>query len=261
MINCHSPPVLVRLVPRLQSISSQVGEDFSAEPLCVVAPFMRSVCKTIVIVTIFCYYFCMSNLAKDEDINLKEYSALIETVSKVEFSKVSSYGLIEYPEILNLATHTVYLVLKNGSDNLYNNAYLTKAIKWEIRNEIRRRYRWYSMKNTIHTTTATNDDVREVVYKAIVSVEAMAEAENPVVVKDSKMTPSENAEYDELKSRIKVAISHLPERERNLVEAKFYQDKKLKEISDEFNISQSRISRIIQNALKKVRKELMKQGI
>lgn len=201
----------------------------------------------------------MTKVAKDESINLKEYSDLIETVSKVEFSKVSSYGLIEYPEIVNLATHTVYLVLKNGSASLYNNAYLTKAIKWEIRNEIRRRYRWYTMKNT--QTVDNSSEIREVVYKTIVSVEAMAEAENPVIVKDTSMTPSESAEYTELKDRIIVAIHHLPERERALVEAKFFQDKKLKEISDEFNISQSRISRIIQNAMKKVRKELMKQGI
>lgn len=198
----------------------------------------------------------MTKVANEENINLKEYTDLIETVSKVEFSKVSSYGLIEYPEIVNLATHTVYLVLKNGSASLYNNAYLTKAIKWEIRNEIRRRYRWYTMKNT---QPVNDSEVREVVYKSIVSVEAMAEADNPVIVKDTSMTPSEQAEFDELKIRIKEAIKNLPEREKALVEAKFFQDKKLKEISDEFNISQSRISRIIQNALKKVRKELSKQ--
>ncbi|MCD8377182.1 MAG: sigma-70 family RNA polymerase sigma factor [Candidatus Gastranaerophilales bacterium] len=198
----------------------------------------------------------MMKLAKEENINLKEYSDLIETVSKVEFSKVSSYGLIEYPEIVNLATHTIYLILKNGTAGLYNNAYLTKAIKWEVRNEIRRRYRWYTLKNS---QPVNNSEVREVVYKTILSVEAMAEADNPVIIKDNSMNPSEQAEFDELKSRIAEAIKHLPERERALVEAKFFQDKKLKDISVEFNISQSRISRIIQNALKKVRKELMKQ--
>lgn len=198
----------------------------------------------------------MGNLAREKEINLKEYTNLIETVSKVEFSKVSSYGLIEYPEIVNLATHTIYLVLKNGTASLYNNAYLTKAIKWEIRNEIRRRYRWYTMKNNQPVNSA---EARETVYKSILSVEAMAEAENPVIIKDTSMTPSEQAEYEELKDRIVEAIKHLPERERALVEAKFFQDKKLKEISVEFDISQSRISRIIQNALKKVHKELMKQ--
>ena len=109
----------------------------------------------------------MNKFAQEENINLKEYSDLIETVSKVEFSKVSSYGLIEYTEIVNLATHTIYLVLKNGSANFYNNAYLTKAIKWEIRNEIRRRYRWYTLKNS---QPVNNSEVREVVYKTILSV-------------------------------------------------------------------------------------------
>ena len=40
---------------------------------------------------------------------------------------------------------------------------------------------------------------------------------------------------------------------------KYFYDKKLKDISVEFNISQSRISRIIQNALEKIKKELLKQ--
>ena len=44
-----------------------------------------------------------------------------------------------------------------------------------------------------------------------------------------------------------------------MIEAKNFYDKKLRDISLEFNISQSRISRIIQNALEKVKKELLKQ--
>ena len=193
---------------------------------------------------------------KNTKFNLKDYTNLIETVSKVEFSKVSYYGLIEYPEIVNLATHTVYIILNNKNPQLYNNAYLTKAIKWAIRNEIRRRYKWYTLKNN---TPVNNSEIREVVYKSILSVEEMADAENPVIIKDNSQTPEEQAEFSELKDRIVKAIQHLPERERGLVEAKFFQDKKLKDIAIEFNISQSRISRIIQNALDKVRRELQKQ--
>ena len=193
---------------------------------------------------------------KNIKFNLKDYTNLIETVSKVEFSKISSYGLIEYPEIVNLATHTVYIILNNKNPQLYNNAYLTKAIKWAIRNEIRRRYKWYTLKNN---TPVNNSEIREVVYKSILSVEEMADAENPVIIKDNSQTPEEQAEFSELKDRIVKAIQHLPERERGLVEAKFFQDKKLKDIAIEFNISQSRISRIIQNALDKVRRELQKQ--
>ena len=201
----------------------------------------------------------MGNVAREtieKEINLKEYSNLIETVSKVEFSKISSYRLIEYSEIVNLATHTVYIILNNKNPQLYNNAYLTKAIKWAIRNEIRRRYKWYTLKNN---TPVNNSEIRETVYKSILSVEEMADAENPVIIKDTSQTPEEQAEFSELKERIVAAIQHLPERERGLVEAKFFQDKKLKDIAIEFNISQSRISRIIQNALDKVRRELQKQ--
>ena len=104
---------------------------------------------------------------KNIKFNLKDYTNLIETVSKVEFSKISSYGLIEYPEIVNLATHTVYIILNNKNPQLYNNAYLTKAIKWAIRNEIRRRYKWYTLKNN---TPVNNSEIREVVYKSILSV-------------------------------------------------------------------------------------------
>ena len=193
---------------------------------------------------------------KNIKFNLKDYTNLIETVSKVEFSKISSYGLIEYSEIVNLETHTVYIILNNKNPQLYNNAYLTKAIKWAIRNEIRRRYKWYTLKNN---TPVNNSEIRETVYKSILSVEEMADAENPVIIKDTSQTPEEQAEFSELKERIVAAIQHLPERERGLVEAKFFQDKKLKDIAIEFNISQSRISRIIQNALDKVRRELQKQ--
>ena len=63
----------------------------------------------------------------------------------------------------------------------------------------------------------------------------------------------------ELKNRICELMKKLSQREQDLIEAKYFYDKKLKDISAEFNISQSRISRIIQNALDKIKKELLKQ--
>ena len=51
-------------------------------------------------------------------------------------------------------------------------------------------------------------------------------------------------------------MKNLSQREQELIEAKYLYDKKLKDISIEFNISQSRISRIIQNALDKIKREL-----
>lgn len=187
--------------------------------------------------------------------NLSQYKDLIETVSKVEYKKFSNLGLIDLSEVINLANYTVYYLVNNGKI-LYNEAYLIKAIKWAIRNEMRRRYKWHIMKNS---DTLEQEKVKDAVYKTILSIEEMAEAENPTIIKDTDRNPEEKAEIIELKNRICEAMKKLPQREQDLIEAKYFYDKKLKDISAEFNISQSRISRIIQNGLDKVKKELLKQ--
>lgn len=187
--------------------------------------------------------------------NLSQYKDLIETVSKVEYKKFSNLGLIDLSEVINLANYTVYYLVNNGKI-LYNEAYLTKAIKWAIRNEMRRRYKWHVMKNS---DSLEQEKVKDAVYKTILSIEEMAEAENPTIIKDTDRNPEEKAEIIELKNRICEAMKKLPQREQDLIEAKYFYDKKLKDISAEFNISQSRISRIIQNGLDKVKKELLKQ--
>ena len=190
--------------------------------------------------------------------NLSQYKELIETISKVEYKKFSSLGLIDLTEVLSLANYTVYYLVNNGkSPDLYNQSYITKAIKWAIRNEMRRRYKWSSSKNL--DVSNEQEKIKDAVYKTILSIEEMAEAENPTIIEDTSRTPDEKAEIVELKHRICEAMRKLSQREQDLIEAKYFYDKKLKDISVEFNISQSRISRIIQNALDKVKKELLKQ--
>lgn len=197
------------------------------------------------------------NKEREGRINLSRYKDLIETISKVEYKKFSNLGLIELSEIINLANYTVYYLVNNSkNEEIYNEAYLVKAIKWAIRNEMRRRYKWYTMKNS---ETVDQEKVKDAVYKTILSIDEMADAENPTLIKDNDRTPEEKAELIELKHRIKEVMKKLPQREQDLIEAKYFYDKKLKEISEEFNISQSRISRIIQNGLEKIKKELLKQ--
>lgn len=198
------------------------------------------------------------NREREGRINLSRYKDLIETISKVEYKKFSNLGLIELSEVINLANYTVYYLVNSPSQSkeLYNEAYLTKAIKWAIRNEMRRRYKWYVMKNQ---QSEEQERVKDAVYKTILSIDEMAEADNPTLIKDTSRTPDEKAEIVELKNRICEAMKKLPQREQDLIEAKYFYDKKLKEISEEFNISQSRISRIIQNGLEKIKKELLRQ--
>ena len=197
------------------------------------------------------------NKEREDRENLTQYKELIETVSKVEFKKFSSLGLIELSEVIALANYTVYYIVNNSKNKeLYNTSYLTKAIKWAVRNEMRRRYKWHVMKNE---SSQEKEQIKDAVYKTILSIEEMAEAENPAQIKDCSRTPEEKVEIIELKNRICEIMKNLSQREQDLIEAKYFYDKKLKYISVELNISQSRISRIIQNALDKVKKELLKQ--
>ena len=198
------------------------------------------------------------NKEREGRANLSQYKDLIETVSKVEYKKFSSLGLIELSEVIALANYTVYYLTINKYANadVYNDAYLTKAIKWAIRNEMRRRYKWYVMKND---SAAEKEQIKDAVYKTILSIDELEDAENPTQIKDYHRNPEEKAEIIELKKRICEVMKNLSQREQDLIEAKYFYDKKLKDIAVEFNISQSRISRIIQNALDKVKKELLKQ--
>lgn len=194
-------------------------------------------------------------------IDLREYKDLIETVAKVEYSKLSTGShIVDYQELVNLNTHTLYILLKNGKPEDYNNAYLSTAMKWAIRNEVRRRYRWYSLKQK-KLDMESGEELREAVYKSILSIDEMAEADNPTQIKDSSRNPEETYEFFQLKNKILKAMENIPDREKEFIEQKFFNDKKLREMAEEYKISESRISRIIQNGLNRIKKQLAEQGI
>ena len=194
-------------------------------------------------------------------IDLREYKDLIETVAKVEYSKLSTGShIVDYQELVNLNTHTLYILLKNGKPEDYNNAYLSTAMKWAIRNEIRRRYKWYSLKQK-KLDMESGEELREAVYKSILSIDEMAEADNPTQIKDSSRNPEETYEFFQLKNKILKAMENIPDREKEFIEQKFFNDKKLREMAEEYKISESRISRIIQNWLNRIKKQLAEQGM
>ena len=195
--------------------------------------------------------------------SLKEYNELIETIAKIEFKKLSSSYLIDYSELVNIGTQVVHHFCVSADISKYNNSYIATAIKWAIRNEVRRRYKWYSQKTKKEASLSQNDvnDFREAVYKTILSIDEMAEADNPTQIKDNTRTPEELIVFNEMSNAIKEAMKKLHQRENELIEAKFFKDKKLRELSEDFDISPSRISRIIQSGLNKIRKELEKNNL
>ena len=149
-----------------------------------------------------------------QKINLREYKDLIETIAKVEYQKFSTSHLIEIPELINIGNHTLYILFKNNSPENYNNTDLSTAIKWAIRNEVRRRYKWYSLKNRRQQSDNENGNIREEVYKTILSIDELQDAEVPVQIKAEDKTPEESIELIELKAEIIESMKKLPQRER-----------------------------------------------
>ena len=201
---------------------------------------------------------------KENTFNIKDYQELIDTIARVEYKKLSAKHLIDYFELVNIGTQVIHKLCSNVAADKYNKSYLSTAVKWAIRNEVRRRYKWYILKNQQENIQLDENNqlcIRDAVYRTILSVDEMAESENPTQIRDVKRNPEEKILFLELSDSIKSAIKTLPARERELIEAKFFDDKKLREIAEEFNLSPSRISRIIQSGLNKIRKELEKQNL
>lgn len=199
------------------------------------------------------------------DAKLREYKEFIEIIAKVEYQKYSNSHLIELPELINIGTHALYILFKNNDPEKYNNTYLSTAIKWAIRNEVRRRYKWYTLRNKVEDEELDDNseaiEIRAEVYKNILSIDELQEAEVPTQIKSNDRNPEESIVFTELKAGILEAMQKLPPREKEFIEYKFIKDKKLREIAIEFNISQSRISRIIQSGLDRIKKDLANQGI
>lgn len=206
-----------------------------------------------------------------------DYVDLIETVARVEYSRLPNH-LIDYSELVNIGAIAVHVLLTQNPDTEYNVTYLSTAIKWAVRNELRYRYKWYAMKSDkdsddpapdTATSTSGGEDgdaevsketVRVAVYETILSADAMMEQENPMELKDDSQGPEENAELKEMAKIVRESIAKLPPREKQILEARFYKNMKMREIGEIYNISPSRISRILQSGLNKVKRDLQRRG-
>lgn len=209
---------------------------------------------------------------------VNDYVDLIETVARVEYSRLPNH-LIDFSEVVNIGAIAIHVLLTSNPDREFNVTYLSTAIKWAIRNELRYRYKWYSLKQVSMDSsqddgsTADGDDdevsagfdveknkAREAIYETILSVDSMLEAENPHEIRDNAYTPAESSEVKEMAKVVREAIAKLPEREKQIIEARFFKNMKMREIGETFNISPSRTSRIVQSGLDKIKVELQRRG-
>ncbi len=209
---------------------------------------------------------------------VKQYISIIEKVSKVEQRRIPSH-MVEFEELVSIGIIAVQALIKNKTDEQlerYNSSYIATAVRWAIRNELRNRYKWYSLKHAKPTDeaegegdselTITPNKVREAVYETILSIDSIASAssdnDSPFdFIKDTSALPDEKAEITELGRVIREAISKLPPKDRTVVEYRFYRNMQVKEIAQQIGLSSSRVTRIVQASLNVVREYLEKRGI
>ena len=211
----------------------------------------------------------------DKQSLLKQYVGIVQKVAKIEQRRVPSH-MIEYEELVSIGIIAVQAMIKGKTEEQlqkYNDAYMGTAVKWAIRNELRHRYKWYSMKQKPDNENEGGEggdgnastSVKEAVYQTILSIDSLAAAasdnDSPFdFIKDPHALPEENAEIVEMSRLIKEAIANLPQKDRTVVEYRFYRNMQAKDIATMIGLSPSRITRIIQGALVKIREYLKAHG-
>ncbi len=197
-----------------------------------------------------------------KDQYLKQYSDLVNKIAKVEYRSIVSKHLIDFDELINIGFQTINVLCSHISADNFNESYVSTAIKWAIRNELRNRYKWYGVRQSrIDLSNDEKKELSDAIYKAVLSTDEMCDFERTFEIKDVRKNPEENCEFSMLSNHIRAAVMTLPKRERELIESKFFKEKKLQELSDEFDISPSRISRIIKSGLDKIKNELIKNEV
>ena len=217
---------------------------------------------------------------------IKQYIGIVQKIARVEHRRIPNH-MIEYEELVSIGIIAIQTLIKDKTEEQlerYNEAYIGTAVRWAIRNELRHRYKWYTLKhksddsaeqyNSDPMLEDNSDDmgfsispakVREAVYETILSIDGLAAAATDNAspfdfIKDPSAMPDEKAEIVEMSKMVKQAIAQLPQKERTVVEYRFYRNMQAKDIAVAVGLSPSRITRIIQFSLNQIREYLKTRG-
>lgn len=221
---------------------------------------------------------------------ITQYLGIVQKIARVEHRRIPNH-MIEYEELVSIGILAVQTLIKDKTEEQlehYNDAYVGTAVRWAIRNELRHRYKWYTLKHkqegevdpyladSVSDSSVEDDSsdmgfaispakVREAVYETILSIDGLAAAATDNAspfdfIKDPSAMPDEKAEIVEMSRLVKQAIARLPQKERTVVEYRFYRNMQAKDIAVTVGLSPSRITRIIQFSLNKIREYLKERG-
>lgn len=208
-------------------------------------------------------------------VNITQFLPLVERVAKVEHRRIPSH-MVDYEELVSIGAIAIQALLKNKTEEeieKMNISYMATATRWAIRNELRSRYKWYTLKHAKSSeeetaappateggpaaATPSQEHVREAIYETILSIEGIQEGHDGDAsydfISDGSATPEESLEIVELGRAIKKAIESLSPKDRTIMEYRFYRNMQVKDIAAMVGLSSSRITRIVQASLNQVR--------
>ena len=157
----------------------------------------------------------------DEKTLITQYLGIVQKIARAEHRRIPNH-MIEYEELVSIGIIAVQILIKGKAPEqleTYNEAYIGTAVRWAIRNELRHRYKWYTLKHKpdeadSYTTEPMQEDVvedsddmgfsispakvREAVYETILSIDELAEGDNPQQIKDNSMSQEDAAELSDV---------------------------------------------------------------
>ena len=224
-----------------------------------------------------------SNVNSKKDI--AKFMPIVEMIARKEIQSKSKQ-IMNYDELVNTGLIAVNKLIETANltpNTEYNSSYIAQSVKWAMKDEIRSRQSWYGVKKVVtwedlddstpkkpetqseadptETTVINNiDDARKAVFEVIMSVEGLEE--------DSGFTPAdpnneehlERLELLEMKSSLQKAISKLPDNLKQVIEMRFYTNLSGNEVAERMQVTPSRISHMIREAVKKLKVLMIAEG-
>lgn len=225
----------------------------------------------------------------DSSVNSKKdiakFMPIVEMIARKEIQSKSKQ-IMNYDELVNTGLIAVNKLIETANltpNTEYNSSYIAQSVKWAMKDEIRSRQSWYGVKKVVtwedlddstpkkqeaesstdstETTVINNiDDARKAVFEVIMSVEGLEE--------DSGFTPAdpnneehlERLELLEMKSSLQKAISKLPDNLKQVIEMRFYTNLSGNEVAERMQVTPSRISHMIREAVKKLKVLMIAEG-
>lgn len=214
--------------------------------------------------------------------DLGKFMPIVEMIARKEIG-TKTKKIISYDELVNTGLIAVNKLIEGAQlspDTEYNSSYIAQSVKWAMKDEVRSRQSWYGVKKVIpvdndkeETTLAnsskdptetteikTVDDARKAVFEVIMSVDSMAEDLGYSPADPNGIEESERLELLEMKNSLKKVINKLPDNLRKVIEMRFYKNLSGNEVAEKLEVTPSRISHMIREAVKKLKVLMVAEG-